>query len=84
MKGNDFQTQHRLDPNEIHRWAKTPTDPRTMVVMFKDGHLQTGNVQRDRIKHAKPFSVELLNQYASELDKIADEFDLLEYSLQKD
>lgn len=50
---------------------------------FEDGRLQTRNVKRDRVKHGKSYSPELLTQYASELDAIADEFDRIENMLRR-
>ena len=51
--------------------------------VFKGGHLQTRNVQTKGIKHTKAFSVDLLDQYAGELDKIADELDRIEYGYER-
>jgi hypothetical protein len=50
---------------------------------FYNGQLQTRNVRRSDIKHDASYSVELLNEWASDLDKIADDFDQLEYTLGK-
>jgi|SRR5262245_52882551 len=51
--------------------------------VFADGQLQTRNVKRNSIEHGKSYSPELLNQYAVELDDIADEFDRIENMLRQ-
>lgn len=50
---------------------------------FEGEQLQTRNVKNNRIIHGKSFSPDLLNQYATDLDAIADEFDRLENVLRQ-
>ena len=82
LKGDNFKAfSHALTRMKIIAAERHQLVHGQWWLKFVGGHLQTRNVQNGRIKHTKPFSPHLLEQYASELDSIATQFDDLEMSL---
>jgi len=81
MKGDDFKTlSHALTRMKFIAEKRHHLVHGEWWLKFDGGHLQTRNIQKNRIVHSKPFSAELLNQYASEIDKIAGDLEFLEYT----